>query len=887
MTADFVEAQRRLNADLAKFAGTFQALSQSFTSRPKRPKTPKPPKAEKTQEELEEEYWESSSATNAVAKITGDELSSARLIHEFREVEKKINDVNKAQELGLVSTKEAATALVDLQKEYRDLTLVAAGRTVGGAAGAKLASIAVQAPEKASGFALDQVIGVATGSLGLLAGTAIGGGLFGLLLHGIKSADRLQAEAGEIVNVFSAAGATASRGAISHFAAFQETAQTFYGVSRQEVQGVLREFMLAGVTVDEIMSVSRKGIGVVGHDAVTMTLGLDKMLELSSGFTAKSTMDIVRNQGESVDSAVDKISKIEMLAHRAGLGVEEFTQASVQAATELSNYGVTADSVAVALTIMQEKFQNIGMSSHTAMEYSQQATKEITSGVRGAGVGVQALLAEQTGRQASMAGRYEMLDALQRGEHQEFMTLVQGLHKAAKKQTTGTYGGDEQVREREYLERLGFGTLGSKAIFSIGEQVDAGKSIDEISKDEWAEIKKSFQVEGEKVSDLQKKSAVLSKGLAKVGQGVLLTMTNFMGLLIVSVKTMLAVDWKLSTVEGMLKSTVGSSVASILRGMGEAVGMSDATVVEANDVLKSFHEFADATAASARKAYSGVSDSTSALTDIVKPLLLPIVKAIEFGSPATGTEAGSKEPGLTAAFWRDFDDMANRLGVDPLELKKVITAETGWNAAAVNYVVGPDGKPKLDERGQKIPQAKGLGAWIHSTAIKVAGMTEEQWQNLENMAPAEQLPFLERYYKALRIKGLTAEQIHSKMFGEGYRGSNPYGAHYIASWFWTTPAGSRWLAEHPGFKLKNEASQYMAYEQNKQLDKERKGYITAEDVASTTQRCSKCGKVKFNCTCAKAKVTDAVRVDTTSGAEVKVTLTVPCDPRTQSCAEAP
>ena len=630
--AQFIEALNLLNTNVSSLTQTLDALQQSFSNRPTVNRPPPAQKQpEKSVQEQEDEYWESPQASQAVSNIIGGDLSGATVLRDLREVEKKIDDVTKAQEMGIISFRESVGMLAGLSAEYVSLKAVATGRTLGGQAGAKIARAVTKAPGAGAGFAMSQLTGIATGTMGLLGGTALAGGLFGLMLHGIKEADRLNAEAGEIVNIFSAAGTTASRGAIGHFAAFQERAQKFYGMSRQEVQGVLKTFLLAGVSIEEIMEGGRKGIGEVGHDVVTLTLGMDKMFELGGGFTAGQAMKLVQMQGLGVGDAVDRITKVEMLAHRASVSVSGFTEEAVTAANELKDYGVQVDSVAVGMTLLQGRFQDIGLNAQAAMEFAQQGVKEITSGLKGAGLSVQGLLMQQLGASgASLEGRYQMMDALQSGDERTLMEVTRGLYGVAKKETKGTYGGKDEVRQREYLERQGFGVMGAKAIYTMGVHIDRGQSIDEISKKEWGDIKKAFKVEGSKTSDLMKKSEQLSKALAALGQGVLLTITNFMALMIISVKTMLSVDWKLEIVEGVIKTTLGQSAASIVRGIAEVVGASDARVADSSQVMQMFNQQWRATTKAAGDTYSGIARTKGAIMDVARPLIKPILIAMDY-----------------------------------------------------------------------------------------------------------------------------------------------------------------------------------------------------------------------------------------------------------------
>jgi hypothetical protein len=631
-------------------------------------------------------------------------------------------------------------------------------------------------------------------------------------------------------------------------------------------------------------------VDVVGHDAVTLSLGMDKLFELGGGFTAGQAMKLVREQGVGVGEAVDQMTKIQMLAHRSSVSVSDFTSNVVTAATELKDYGVRVDSVAVGMTLLQEKFGDIGLNAQAAMEYAQQGVKEITGGLKGAGLGIQGLLAKQLGYGgdsggASLSGRYEMLDKLQSGSQEDFVRIVKGLHSVAATQTKGTYGGSDEVRQREYLDRQGFGVLGAKAIYTIGTQIEMGQSIDQVSKEEWEAIRKAFSVEGTKISDLQKKSAQFSKALAKMGQGILFTITNFMALMIISIKTIMSIDWKIEVVEGIVKSTVGQSAAKLLRGVADATGLSDTTAADTAEVLGMFRTQWKATAKSAGQAYSGMNDSLGALHDIVEPLLKPIFIAMDFQTggdmsetmdDATAEAEGRKT--LTPEFWAEFDAMCKRQGVDPMEMRTMLSSEHGfriWGSHRVNYVVDAKGQYVISKAtGKRTQQAKGLGAWVWATA-HAAGMSREEWKRLEYMPASEQLPFLERTMRMMGIRGLNAKAIHVKWMGSGYMKGNPHNAIAVASWWWDTPEGKAWI--EAGGKISGRASQHRNYTQNKNMDKEGKGYITKADLDKLIDRCPVCKKRVYNCKCQKKPVAvEAKRVSVVKGSapEVEVTITI-------------
>lgn len=181
-----------------------------------------------------------------------------------------------------------------------------------------------------------------------------------------------------------------------------------------------------------------------------------------------------------------------------------------------------------------------------------------------------------------------------------------------------------------------------------------------------------------------------------------------------------------------------------------------------------------------------------------------------------------RNPKLGSEFWDEFDAMCQRLKVNPENLAAVIHSESGFNPAAVNYVVDPKtGKHKLDQFGKKIPQAKGLNQLIKSTA-KGLGMTDELWNIFDKLPAIAQLPWVEKYFKGAGIAGLSKGQIYLKNFG-GFGNQNPNGALYVSK---------QYMDAHPEMKFPNPSYQAVAYNQNKALDKANKGFISKEDLTS-------------------------------------------------------
>jgi len=184
---------------------------------------------------------------------------------------------------------------------------------------------------------------------------------------------------------------------------------------------------------------------------------------------------------------------------------------------------------------------------------------------------------------------------------------------------------------------------------------------------------------------------------------------------------------------------------------------------------------------------------------------------------------------LNNDFWIKFIEMCKRLQVKPQELASVLRNESRFDPQAVNYVTDPKtnkhkinpNRPLNDRHHGKIPQAKGLNQLIKSTA-KSLGMTDEEWENYDLESAEDQLKWVEKYFERNPIKGLSRGDIYVKNFGGYHNKQN--GIMY---------ASQKYMNAHSEINWQNQQNQNKAYEQNKALDKDNKGYITVTDLKKT------------------------------------------------------
>lgn len=174
----------------------------------------------------------------------------------------------------------------------------------------------------------------------------------------------------------------------------------------------------------------------------------------------------------------------------------------------------------------------------------------------------------------------------------------------------------------------------------------------------------------------------------------------------------------------------------------------------------------------------------------------------------------SKDPG----FWSQYVAMCNRLGVTPEALTMVLNSESGMNPAA-QALRDSKGRPCTTPSDDCFVVAKGLNQLTHSTATGL-GMSEDEWQTYQNQNATDQLKWVEKSF-AGRIKGKNAAQIYAANFG-GY--NNPNGSLYDGS------------ACSKGYT--NCKYQEIAYKSNLGLDKDKKGFITPDDMGANLSKVS-------------------------------------------------
>ncbi len=164
---------------------------------------------------------------------------------------------------------------------------------------------------------------------------------------------------------------------------------------------------------------------------------------------------------------------------------------------------------------------------------------------------------------------------------------------------------------------------------------------------------------------------------------------------------------------------------------------------------------------------------------------------------------------FTDDFWQKFIQVAHDISADPIDLAKVLYSESGLDPAAVNIKNGH-------------PVAKGLCQLLLKTA-KGLGMTSSEWDSMESMPAVQQLDWVEKYFKMAgslkQDKGSWGPtELYVALAAPGYlsKASDPNAVLYAE----TLPNGK------PN----------QNYLQNKGLDRDKKGFISPNDLTVSISR---------------------------------------------------
>jgi hypothetical protein len=479
-----------------------------------------------------------------VAQLVGGGINTAAYAQALDKVKEQEDAIQEAAKRGLLTTKEKVEALGKLKVQYAKLATEQAvynalGQGAIGRLAATTTSRLMSIPGKTADAVGSQISGVGSGLMGLMGGLPIAGGIFGLMMYGVMNQDRLNQQAGEILNIASATAGNLTSSGSAWLTGFQEKAQKYYAINKSEVQGLLSTFKDAGFNISSILSKQSNSLGEVGTNIMTLTLGIDKHFELATGSSARSVVTLTNDFGMKVKDAGELYEKMAFAGSRSGIGVQNFVNYVQQGAGALRQYGVSVENTAVVLVKLQEQYERMGMPKALAGTQAGIALGQISGGMANLSASMQGYMAERMGMGSGIEARMHFREGMERlssgGANNSFLS---DFIKQARQMALESTGGDTAMA-RYFLEQQGFGFEGAKGIIAIGDKLEKGQSLESLSINEQKQLKDAFMTEGQKQSQIQSNMNRILAGMADIGQGLLKIVTNFVGWGIVFFKTLM------------------------------------------------------------------------------------------------------------------------------------------------------------------------------------------------------------------------------------------------------------------------------------------------------------------------------------------------------------
>lgn len=395
---------------------------------------------------------------------------------------------------------------------------------------------------------IDKEVKNASGAMGGLASRAsmgvLGGGIVGGLLTamimGYTEKDRIRQETGEIINVFEGISddffSKQSKKAIGWFSKFQEKAQYFYGIGRQEVQGVLKQLVGAGYKYDEFMNRVDKRLGEVGSNIATLTLGIDKHFNLATGTSVQHMNEMVSMYGDTIGEATDKYTKLAFAAQRSGIGIENFINSVMAGSQAMSQYGIDVKEVVHVMQTLQSSYESMGAERQFAGGLAGRAVQGMLSGVSGMSEAFAVVISNRMNLGGGNA--YEQIQLFKEGwrravsgeDDSFFIKVTREAAEFAKSQA------GDRATQIKILEQQGLDNLAASAVIDFSNKFQEGTDIQAANSQEIKGLRNAFKTEGQQMSELQKNQRELIYGLSDIGQGMLKILSGIFGIIIAGVR---------------------------------------------------------------------------------------------------------------------------------------------------------------------------------------------------------------------------------------------------------------------------------------------------------------------------------------------------------------
>ena len=300
-----------------------------------------------------------------------------------------------------------------------------------------------------------------------------------------------------------------------------------------EFSAAAAAFAQGGVDIKDVLE--QKFDQPIKHSRGTLletSVALDSLFKQAAGTAARQMTTMIRDFNLSAKESANVIAAIGLSARDSGTSVQAFSESVIRSATALRTQRVDITEVAQA----QLKFQQIletgmpGTKEQFRAGYAERAIGQVTQGLANMNVGLSAVIGERISQGTNepvtgLQAYYLMREGL--GGKGQLSETEQGYFAKSLKELgdLAAEGGRTESEQRFFLEKMGFGFEGAKAIQSMREELkDTGGDqikMQKIVASHSEELKNAFVDRAAEQTDLMKSLIKIQDGVAKIGLGIL------------------------------------------------------------------------------------------------------------------------------------------------------------------------------------------------------------------------------------------------------------------------------------------------------------------------------------------------------------------------------
>lgn len=362
---------------------------------------------------------------------------------------------------------------------------------------------------------------------------------------GFQRRQRIEAEAGEMLNILEYSYEDHVKSMVGkatrEMSSLQEKLQKVYGIARTEVQGVVKAFADGGLSASQMREKVDLNIKGVQDNFVTMTLAMDKVMNLAGGTSAKRAVSYMADYGKTTGEARDSLLKMYSAGMDSGIGVQQFMKNVETAGDSLKNFGFDIDDVIDLNVTLGEGFKKMNVPKQFAGRHAAMGLAQMASGISGMSNQWKMMVGEKMGYGKGIDAIIKMQEGFARvaegGNKDELFKIISTIVGIIKQAA----GGNENLMKymMQDASGLNLGVEGADIAMRISKALDNNevKRAKDILNKNTEKITDSFITERAK---FEKWTQIMNQwmlSISKIGETLLGIVGNLLATIIVFVKS--------------------------------------------------------------------------------------------------------------------------------------------------------------------------------------------------------------------------------------------------------------------------------------------------------------------------------------------------------------